>query len=283
MLDIQLSPGTRKLLKNLDQVERRWDQAVRRFLGQVAVQAEEIVREEGAGIEYVDYRELEIVTLARKVESMDSVALVLPRMTRNLSSAEMKQTVVYFELAQRSDEGRGVNPALRNKMAVLREFSPWPTCMVQLMSLRRQDARIITRRVSTDEYLARMSQLLKNGVVRSWMAKWGVIGNQVPVKTAKKKLLGRRISGKIEAQEDVAWRVARIEFGLKGEQAQPHWRKMVRTTAKGDRYLAEKFIRYLLGDRRALPNLVVGTGGQEMFEKIEWFQGLILGRRKVPR
>jgi hypothetical protein len=161
--------------------------------------------------EYKSYRRSLSVVALSGVESGFAVQARTGK--QRVEKVDVFRTVLYIRARRRLGK---VDP----KAEVLERYNPWTPDTLPFVP-DRKTALTISRRVSRKE--SRTIAAKRNGQRRKWRKELQGVG----VRSLKKTTVVE-LPKKLEALPDVAFEALRLEFGLGGIKAKPHWRTTIR-------------------------------------------------------
>jgi len=271
-------------VKQLEKAIKTYEEVTERFLYAIAEKLEEALDKRGGEVKSVDYKTMELLEMG-KVDGFTTFALVHPEVPKELTPGEINQTVVVVIPKQitgatrRDSQGRFVNT-----MRTLAELSPWPVTALPQPYPTPQEARLVFRNVRLDEYVERVDQLVADDRARAVMEGRGILSPADSPERARQKILARQLAEKLVALEDIGWRVLRQEFGIGDDPVIKHWTPALTSLQDDVKEEAENFIRYLLGDEKALEATKLdGMGNARQMDRIVWFQEMLGNMGKAMR
>lgn len=250
MFNISFDDETRERLKRMQYVGRQVGRALSYFTRSVAEEVKLEIERMGR-VPGVDYGELEVVYFG-KVGRMNVSALVLPGSMSTVGDPEKGSTVVTVSPNTES-------PFLR----LMQQKSPWPLTMLPPNFQATKKASLVSRNVSIEEVEVQAARLLGDKEVYPRLVEWGYISD-TDSRAAQTEDLMRRVVPDFDAQEDVAWKVLRHEFGLGGNPSVPHWRKSLKSASVDiDEEVLYGFFSIITGEKKeGIPRKNVSLMGE---------------------
>lgn len=248
--------------RDIHRAVRLYEKAAESFLWSVVKHAEQMIKKHANGVDGVNYDTLEIHSVGT-VGQLRAMAIIHPDVSRGLNEDDAGVTLLY------------VTPKKMNisRLDALAEGSPWPVSAIR-SPIDPGDARVISRRVSREEYEEAVDRVLNAPGAKGLMVADGVISKTKPLSEQRKQILDRAMPDGWLVNEDIAWRVLRQEFGIGDERSIPHWRKVVGGVSSGLAEECEAFIMFMLGDDSALTRTKLDGSGLSATDmaRIQWFQ-----------
>jgi len=269
VFEIGFDKETKEKMKGLQNVGRQVGRALAYFSRAIAAEVAEEVQRMGK-VPGVDYNELEVAYFG-KIGKFNVSALVLPDSFVTLTENDKAAVVVT------------VNPLTDSVfLRLMEQKSPWPVTMLPPNFDKTKDARLIVRRVSAEEVESQVVRLISDKDVYPLLVEWRLITDSGDKKSKISELMQRAVPD-YEAQEDIAWKVLRYEFGLGGNPSAPHWRKSLKKSAIDlDEELLYGFWEIISGERReGIPRKNTQLMGE--MGAIEEFQDYVTSRSAASK
>ena len=264
MFEIAIDKDTRERIDGLQHAGRQVGRALAYFTRAVAAAVQKEVEKLGK-VPGVDYNELEVAYFG-KIGKINVSALVMPSSFVTLTSGNSKSSVVT------------VNPLIDSPfLKMLERKSPWPLSMLPPNFDKTEKASLVVREVSAEEVQSQVVRLLGDKDVYPLLVEWGHITDSGKKSDKVQELMSKSVPD-YRAQEDIAWKVLRYEFGLGGNPSAPHWRKALKRGAiELDKEILDRFFEILTGEyNEGIPRK--NTSLMSDMKSVEDFQDYVTNR-----
>jgi len=159
--------------------------------------------------EYKDYRESLQVAEVTGDKQATTYAVVGKSKKKRLKTMDPSKTLIYVKPKYRLAK---TSPAIR----ILSQYSPWTVETIPFYPSPKE-ATLITRKVREKE-VDKIAKRLKRTAKSTWKRQLAKVGVKLPKKPEVKIPKGTK------AVPDMVFQALRLELGLGGVKAKPHWR-----------------------------------------------------------
>lgn len=215
-VEIGFDSKTRAALRILPQLGARLRELRRWMLYQMVEGAQRGVLDYMPNTKAVaGYRKALRVSRVLAGGQLDAFAIHVDQKSSGVRTIDPRCTVVFIRVKRR----RLVRPP--PQVAVLQRYSPWTLDTLPFLPTRRE-AMIVSREVSAKE--AHTVGQERRAEEKEWRAELTRVGSRTLPR--KDRLVFPKAPG--SAVPDVAFEALRLEFGMGGARAVPHWRPAIR-------------------------------------------------------